>query len=104
MPLTPEANLVEDVSILFPFVACRDNLLNKLLSLNVAHTVNACNTVTVLDPSASNLFSVYVLNVSPYPTESTRPVSDKEASSCTPRMRCSRMEETSVGEAFVSAA
>lgn len=35
-----------------------------------------------------------------YPTDRTRPVSARLFSSCTPRMRCSRMEETSVGVAF----
>lgn len=39
-----------------------------------------------------------------HPTERTLPVSARPASSCTPRMRCSRMEETSVGAAFASAA
>lgn len=39
-----------------------------------------------------------------YPTERTRPVSAKLDSSDTPRILCSRMEETSVGEAFASAA
>jgi len=39
-----------------------------------------------------------------YPTESTRPVSERLVSSWTPRIRCSRMEETSVGVAFASEA
>ena len=42
--------------------------------------------------------------VAAYPTESTRPVSARLFSSCTPRILCSKMEETSVGEAFASAA
>lgn len=40
----------------------------------------------------------------PSPTDRTRPVSAREVSSWTPRMRCSRMELTSVGEALASAA
>lgn len=43
------------------------------------------------------------LMVMTYPTDRTRPVSARPDSSWTPRMRCSRMEETSVGEAFASA-
>ena len=39
-----------------------------------------------------------------YPTDKTRPVSARPASSCTPRIRCSRIEDTSVGEALASAA
>src|SRR5262249_28112150 len=39
-----------------------------------------------------------------YPTERTRPVSARLASSWTPRIRCSRMEETSGGAAFWSGA
>jgi hypothetical protein len=39
-----------------------------------------------------------------YPTERTRPVSATLASSWTPRILCSRREETSVGEALASAA
>ncbi len=38
-----------------------------------------------------------------YPTDRTRPVSARLDSSWTPRMRCSRMDETSVGEALASA-
>lgn len=38
--------------------------------------------------------------VQTYPTDRTRPVSARLDSSWTPRMRCSRMEETSVGVAF----
>lgn len=36
--------------------------------------------------------------------DKTRPVSAKEASSATPRILCSRIEETSVGEALASLA
>jgi hypothetical protein len=39
-----------------------------------------------------------------YPTERTRPVSARPDSSWTPRILCSRMDETSVGDAFASAA
>jgi len=39
-----------------------------------------------------------------YPTDKTRPVSARLASSCTPLIRCSRIDETSVGDAFASAA
>src|SRR5690242_8528500 len=42
--------------------------------------------------------------VNPYPTDMTCPVSAMPASSATPRILCSRMEETSVGEAFASPA
>jgi len=49
-------------------------------------------------------FAVGVGIVVSYPTERTRPVSARLASSDTPRMRCSRMEETSVGDAFASEA
>jgi hypothetical protein len=38
-----------------------------------------------------------------YPTDRTRPVSARLDSSWTPRIRCSRMEETSVGAALASA-
>jgi hypothetical protein len=38
-----------------------------------------------------------------YPTDRTRPVSARPDSSWTPRILCSRMDETSVGEAFASA-
>lgn len=38
-----------------------------------------------------------------YPTDRTRPVSARPDSSWTPRILCSRMDETSVGEALASA-
>src|SRR5512140_231848 len=39
-----------------------------------------------------------------YPTDRTRPVSARFDSSWTPRILCSRIDDTSVGEAFASAA
>jgi len=38
-----------------------------------------------------------------YPTDRTRPVSARLFSSWTPRILCSRMDDTSVGDAFASA-
>lgn len=81
---------------------CREYVLDQLLSLDVVHAVHTCNTVTVL-PLVLRSYRV-VLILSAYPTERTRPVSARPDSSCTPRIRCSRMEETSVGEALASAA
>ncbi|KAI1436683.1 hypothetical protein GGR50DRAFT_183973 [Xylaria sp. CBS 124048] len=50
------------------------------------------------------LTKISPMDGSTYPTERTRPVSARLDSSETPRILCSRMEETSVGEAFASAA
>jgi hypothetical protein len=77
------------------------NVLNELLGLDIAHAVDTGNTVTII--LVSSLFFLARCIVA-YPTERTRPVSARLFSSWTPRILCSRMEETSVGEAFASAA
>jgi hypothetical protein len=69
-------------------------VLNELLGLD--------NTVTVVLVS----FPAFFLRCAgaAYPTESTRPVSARLFSSWTPRILCSRIDETSVGVAFASEA
>lgn len=47
--------------------------------------------------------TIVVTNNKTYPTERTRPVSLRSASPETPRMRSSRIEETSVGAALAEA-
>jgi hypothetical protein len=60
------------------------------------HGYDIYQTLEVPPIDASN-------KISTYPTERTRPVSARLDSSATPRMRCSRMDETSVGVALASA-
>ena len=76
-------------------------VLDELLGLDIVHAVDTGNTVTVILRQLPVLLRCAVVA---YPTESTRPVSARLFSSCTPRILCSRMEDTSVGEAFASAA
>jgi hypothetical protein len=78
-------------------------VLNELLGLDVVHAVDTGDTVTVVPVSFLSSPALHAAVVA-YPTESTRPVSARLFSSCTPRILCSRMEETSVGVAFASAA
>ena len=116
IPLTPDANLLQ-LSVLDR--GCRENLnlLDELLSLDVVHAVNTGDTIT--NPMSANLVLLYrhplcIAQGSTsrhrvwsalltYPTDRTRPVSARPASSWTPRILCSRIEETSVGEALASA-
>jgi hypothetical protein len=80
-------------------------VLNELLGLDIVHAVDTGDTVTVVSVSFTVCFSRLLHSAAvAYPTESTRPVSARLFSSCTPRILCSRMEETSVGVAFASAA
>lgn len=83
-------------------------VLNELLGLDVVHAVDTGDTVTVVSSSADCVYSSMAAMAhgcgAAYPTERTRPVSAREFSSWTPRMRCSRMEETSVGVALASEA
>jgi hypothetical protein len=65
--------------------------------------VHTGDTVT-FDPLAILSIRYIEMGDAAYPTDRTRPVSDRPASSCTPRILCSRMDETSVGEALASAA
>lgn len=119
MPLTPEENLFMISRALLSCQVRVLNLLDKLLSLDVGHAVHTSDTITkhqsAYHQPVSNKFSLAMsgllkgpsIRVGPlrtYPTERTRPVSARLASSWTPRMRCSRIEETSVGEALASAA
>lgn len=101
------------------------DILDQLFGLDVGHTVDTGDTITI--QNVSSQYTIYnssvvvlskltlVLIVLPaieifqaravtYPTERTRPVSATLASSWTPRILCSRREETSVGEALASAA
>jgi hypothetical protein len=107
------------------------NLLDKLLSLDVGHAVHTGDTITMVVQSASQSHchlapsryssdtrswqrqacrralccrvSPSIPRVVTYPTDRTRPVSAMFDSSWTPRILCSRIDETSVGEAFASA-
>ena len=106
MPLTPEANLSN--ALVFRSNGAlaansRCDVLDELLSLDVVHAVNTGDTVTEypVSPCCSLCSSMIFF---PYPTERTRPVSARPDSSWTPRILCSRMEVTSVGEALASAA
>jgi hypothetical protein len=93
----------------------RLNLLDKLFGLDIVHAVDTCNTITVVIETLATDCSTGMRStlgvvvdqerfpLETYPTERTRPVSAKPASSWTPRILCSRMEETSVGVAFASA-
>jgi hypothetical protein len=80
------------------------SVLNELLGLDIVHAVDTGNTVTVVPVSFPVFFLAPQCAAVAYPTESTRPVSARLFSSCTPRILCSRMEETSVGAALASAA
>ncbi len=109
MPLTPDANLLSDENLV-PESRHSLHLLDKLFSLNVVHAMHSSNTISIRYRQRqlqSNrpllLISVSLLTFT-YPTDNTRPVSARPASSCTPRILCSRIDETSVGEAFASAA
>jgi hypothetical protein len=65
-----------------------------------------CRAVQVAYSTSSSAWTLFMpwTRAIPSPTESTRPVSERLFSSWTPRILCSRMEETSVGVAFASAA
>ena len=101
MPLTPDANLgvVSRCVVVLSFIM---NILDQLLGLHIVHAMDTSDTVTSIPLASCVLLTMFTMPS--YPTERTRPVSAKPASSCTPRILCSRMEETSVGEAFASAA
>jgi hypothetical protein len=81
----------------------RVGVLDELLGLDIVHAVDTGNTVTVALVSFFVLL-FHQLPVVAYPTDRTRPVSARLFSSWTPRILCSRIEETSVGVAFASAA
>lgn len=100
MPLTPDANLIAGQYSYISHARSARHILNKFLGLDIVHAVHTRDTI----PERMLVLSSLYPNVYAYPTERTRPVSARPASSCTPRIRCSRMEDTSVGDAFASAA
>lgn len=81
-------------------------ILHKLLGLDIVHAMDTRNAVTVYQQRSVALQDpkTILTPLPTYPTDNTRPVSARPASSCTPRILCSNIEETSVGEAFASAA
>jgi hypothetical protein len=117
IPLTPEANLQQALAggPVDDFES-KQYLLDQLLGLDVPHAMDTGNTITIfVQLSVMNLLVGVVVDhrgsidepmtvlLLTYPTERTRPVSARPASSETPRILCSRMEETSVGWALASA-
>lgn len=107
MPLTPEANL-------FYLLVADETDIWRINAIATYSTSSSAWTLfmpwTRAIPSlisSQSMLSIGVVNnyiIFPYPTERTRPVSARPDSSWTPRMRCSRMEVTSVGVALASAA
>ena len=92
-----------DVSGMLGTCTAEGNILDQLLSLDIAHAIDTGDTVTDRNVS-DTVSSLHHFSIPPYPTVRTRPVSARPASSCTPRILCSRMDDTSVGAALVSAA
>lgn len=83
-------------TLLIPWTRAIPSLLSNPVS------IQSC----AVNPLASDVVEDgrIVLCLRTYPTERTRPVSARPDSSWTPRILCSRMEETSVGEALASEA
>lgn len=89
-------------------ISWENNLLDQFFGLDIGQTVYTSNTITKDHPMSDLRPILHILDSVPfvktYPTDKTRPVSANEAVSETPRILCSKMEETSVGVALASPA
>lgn len=116
MPFTPDANLPTSLALVIPHKSSQSLLTpqapqpghcsfhalgqyhpykSRVSNLSSPRRGGACFGKVGVEGEKGRLA---------HPTERTRPVSARPASSCTPLILCSRIEETSVGEARASAA